>query len=140
MTLKQVITELCRIALTQHNVRSAGYNDLYAALNTDASIKYDVWFVTQNQHQSEGDFDRYSFNLFYISRLENTDGENELQIQSIGKEVIDNVVKIFCELYDAEVYGVTYYQPFTQRFASLCAGIYAIITLEVPKNSICIDE
>ena len=140
MTLKQVITELCKIALTQHNVRTAGYNDLYGALNTDASIQYDVWFVTQNQHQSEGDFDRYGLNLFYISRLENTDGDNELQIQSIGKEVIDNVVKIFCELYDAEVYGVTYYQPFTQRFASLTAGIYAIITLEVPKNSICIDE
>ena len=140
MTLKQVINELERIALTQHNVRSAGEGDLYADLNAQASIKYDIFYITQNQHQSEGDLDRYSFNLFYISRQEDSDAGNALQIQSIGKEVIENVVKIFCEMYDAEVYGVVYWQPFVQRFSDLTAGTYAIITLEVPKNSICIDE
>ena len=140
MTLKQVITELCKIALTQHNVRSAGYNDLYAFMDANPSVKYDVWFVTQNQHQSEGEFDRYGLNLFYISRLEDVDGNNALQIQSIGKEVIENVVEIFCQKYDAEVFGITYYQPFTQKFSDLTAGVYAIIVLEVPKDSVCIDD
>lgn len=140
MTLKQVVNELEKIALTQHNVRSVGHNDLYGDLNANPSLKYDVFYITQNQHQSEGDFDRYAFNLFFISRQENTEADNELQIQSIGKEVIENIVKIFCEAYDAEIYGVVYWQPFVQRFSDLTAGIYAIITLEVPKSSICIDE
>lgn len=140
MTLQQVIRQLQKIALTQHNIRFTGEGDLYRDLNAQGSVEYDIFYVTQNQHQSEGDFDRYNLNLFYISRLDSEDAGNALQIQSIGKEVIDNVVKIFCNDYDAEVYGVTYWQPFTQRFSDLCAGIYAIITLEVPKDSICIDE
>ena len=140
MTLQQVVNTLQRIALSQHNVRSCGYGDLYSDLNSNPNIKYDVFYLTDNQHQRDGDFDRYSFNLFYISRLENMDGDNMLQIHSIGKSVLDNIVQIFCEDYDAEIYGTAYYQTFTQRFADLTAGIYAIITLEVPKDSICIDE
>ena len=129
-----------RIALTQHNVRYAGNGDLYRDLDSDPSVKYDCFYITQNQHSTVGDMDRYNFNLFFISRQEDTEAGNALQIQSIGKEVIENVVRIFCETYDAEVYGTTYWQPFVQRFSDLCAGIYAIITLEVPKDSICIDE
>lgn len=140
MTLYQVIRQLQRIALTQHNVRYAGNGDLYRDLDSDPSVKYDCFYITQNQHSTVGDMDRYNFNLFFISRQEDTEAGNALQIQSIGKEVIENVVRIFCETYDAEVYGTTYWQPFVQRFSDLCAGIYAIITLEVPKDSICIDE
>lgn len=140
MTLYQVIKQLERIALTQHNVRYAGEGDLYRDLNSDPGIKFDCFYITQNQHQSVEEFDRYSFNLFFISRQEDTEAGNALQIQSIGKEVIENVVKIFCQDFDSEVYGTIYWQPFVQRFSDLCAGIYAIITLEVPKDSICIDE
>ena len=140
MTLYQVIRQLEKIALTQHNVRYAGDGDLYRDLDSDPSIQYDVFYISQNQHSTVGDFDRYNFNLFFISRQEDTEAGNALQIQSIGKEVIENVVRIFCDTYDAEVYGTTYWQPFVQRFSDLCAGIYAIITLEVPKDSICIDE
>lgn len=129
-----------KIALTQHNVRYAGDGDLYRDLNAQPSIKYDAFYITQNQHESVEDFDRYNLNLFFVSRQEDTEAGNALQIQSIGKEVIENVVKIFCEDYDAEVYGSIYWQPFVQKFADLTAGIYAIITLEVPKDSICIDE
>ena len=140
MTLYQVIKQLQRIALAQHNVRTVGEGDLYRDLSSDPSIKYDVLYITQNQHQSEETVDRYSFNLFFISRQEDTEAGNALQLQSIGKEVIENVVRIFCDEYFAEVYGTIYWQPFVQRFADLTAGIYAIITLEVPKDNICIDE
>ena len=139
MTLKQTVKELQRIALTQRNVRYTNEGDLYRDLNSNPSLKYDVFYLTQNQHQTVEGFDRYSFNMFYISRLENFDGNNALQIQSIGKEVIENIIRIFCEQYDADVYGTTYWQPFLQRFADDCAGIYCIITLEI-ASSTCIDE
>lgn len=140
MTLFNVIKNLKRIALGQHNVRYAGDGDLYRDLNANPSIKYDVFYITQNEHHTEGDMDRYSFNLFYISRIEDADGSNETQIQSIGKEVLWNVIKTFCEDYDADIYGNVYWQPFTQRFSDLCAGMYAVITLEVSMESSCIDE
>lgn len=139
MTLKQTVKELKRIALTQKNVRYAGEGDLYRDLNANPSIKYDVFYITQNQHQSVDGFDRYSFNLFYISRQEDIDGDNALQIQSVGKEVIENIVRIFCEQYDCDVFGTTYWQPFVQRFQDLTAGIYAIITIEIAAST-CIDE
>ena len=139
MTLKQTVKELQRIALTQHNVRYAGEGDLYRDLDSNPELKYDVFYLTQNQHQTVEGFDRYSFNMFYISRQENIDGDNSLQVQSIGKEVITNVVRIFCEQYDADVYGTTYWQPFTQQFQDLCSGIYAIITIEIAAST-CIDE
>lgn len=140
MTLYQVIKQLEKIALTQHNVRYAGNGDLYRDLNSNPSIKYDVFYITQNQHESVEEFDRYNLNLFFISRQEDTEAGNALQIQSIGKEVIENVVKIFNETFDAEVFGSIYWQPFVQKFSDLTAGVYAIITLEVPKDSTCIDE
>lgn len=140
MTLYQVIKQLERIALSQHNVRYAGEGDLYRDLNAQPSIKYDVFYITQNQHQSGEEFDMFNFNLFYISRQVDTEAGNALQIQSIGKEVLENIIKIFCEEYDSEVYGTIIWQPFVQRFSDLCSGIYATLTLEVPKDTTCIDE
>lgn len=139
MTYQQVVKALENIALSQHNVRYANYGDLYRDLNSDPSIKYDVFYITPNQYTLEGDFNRFSFNLFYISRLENVDGDNMLQVQSIGKEILDNVVKRFCEQYDADTVGSVYYQPFTQRFSDECAGIYMTVTLEVAIDSVCVD-
>lgn len=139
MTYQQVVKSLQTIALSQHNVRYAGYGDLYRDLNSNPSIKYDVFYITPNQYTLEGDFNRFSFNLFYISRLENVDGDNMLQVQSIGKEILDNVVKRFCEQYDADTVGSIYYQPFTQRFSDECAGIYMTVTLEVAIDSVCVD-
>lgn len=138
MTLAQFIRAIGRICLQQKNVRTFGQGDLYADM-VAPDLKYTVMYVTQNQHQSEENVDRYSINLFYIDRQENIDGDNMLQVQSIGKEVIENVVRIFCETYYAEVYGTIYFQPFIQRWSDLTCGVYAIITLEVPKDSLCID-
>ena len=139
MTLNQVVKEIYRIALAQKNVRYVGQGDLYKDLNSNPGLKYDIVYLTQNQHQTVEGFDRYSFNIFYISRLGDFDATNALQIQSIGKEVIENIVRIFCEQYDADVYGTTYWQPFTQRFSDLTAGIYAQITIEIAADT-CIDE
>lgn len=139
MTLNQVVKEIHRIALAQKNVRYVGQGDLYKDLNSNPALKYDVVYLTQNQHQTVEGLDRYSFNIFYISRLGDFDATNALQIQSIGKEVIENIVRIFCEQYDADVYGTTYWQPFTQRFSDLTAGIYAQITIEIAADT-CIDE
>lgn len=139
MTLSQCVAALKHISLAQKNVRSFGEGDIYSFMNADPALKYSVVYLTQNQHQTdtESDFTRYSFNIFYIDRLTSTDGENTLQIQSIGKEVITNIIRLFCKEYDAEVYGTIFWQSFTQRFADECSGIYATLTLEVPEASVC---
>ena len=117
-----------------------GYGDLYRDWNSNPSLRYSLFYVVANQSQSVSEFDRYSFNLFVADRLENEDGDNVLQVQSISKELLDNIVLMFCNEYNSEVFGTVYYQPFTQQFADLLAGTYMTITLQIPKDMICPDE
>ena len=138
MTLYQFIHTIERICLSQKNVRSFGEGDLYSFM-ASPNIKYSMMYATQNQHQRQGDFDLYNINLFYMDRNNNVDADNALEIQSIGKELIDNVIKTFCEAYDAEVNGNIMYQPFTQSHPDMVSGVYATVTLEVPVDSTCID-
>lgn len=139
MTYQQVIKELQRIALSQRNVRSVGYGDLYRDLSADQGIKYDYFYITPNQSASVGEFDRFSLNLYHISRLENMDGDNILQQESVGKEVLDNIAQNFCDLYGCDIFGTTYYNFFIQKFADLTCGLYMQITFQVPKNVICAE-
>lgn len=137
MTLYQVITTLQDIATTQPNVRTATNGDIYEVMNGNPSVKYGVFHITQNNHQTFPDYDIYSLSLFYLDRNEDDDA-NTLQIQSIGKEVIDNIVKIFCEGFDADFPTITF-TPFTQRFDDDTAGVFANIQLEVYKDWNCAD-
>lgn len=141
MTLQDTIQSLERIALTQPNIRYAGEGDLYRDLNANPSIKYGVFYITQNRHYSDEALgvDRYGFNLFYIDRLVNDNGDNALQVQSIGKEALTNIIRMFCERYDAEVYGTIEWQAFTQKFSDLCAGVYAVINIEISQETQCVD-
>lgn len=137
MTLIEIIKILQDIALTQPNVRTATNGDIYEVMNGNPSVKYGVFHITQNTHQSYDDYDTYGLNLFYLDRNEDDDA-NTLQIQSIGKEVIDNIVKIFCEGFDADFPTITF-TPFTQRFDDDTAGVFANIQLEVYKDWNCAD-
>lgn len=136
MTLLQTIKALQHIALQQPNVRSVGQGDLYADM-ASPKMKYDLFYITQNQHQSVEGFDRYNLNLFYISRDLNYEATNALMIQSHGKEVIENILNIFTEQFDSEIYGTTLWQPFTQDHPDLCCGIYCVVMLEIPKEIDC---
>lgn len=138
MTLIQFINEIGRICLEQKNVRSFGTNDLYQDL-AKPDIKYALTYVTQNQHQTRGEFDIFNINLFYLDRQQDVDGSNSLQIQSVGKEVLENVITTFNNLYGAEIYGTIYWQPFIQAHPDLLSGIYAIVMFQVPKAAICED-
>lgn len=137
MTLIEIIKILQDIALTQPNVRTATNGDIYEVMNGNPSVKYGVFHITQNTHQSYDDYDTYGLNLFFLDRNEDDDA-NTLQIQSIGKEVIDNIVKIFCEGFDADFPTITF-TPFTQRFDDDTAGVFANIQLEVYKDWDCAD-
>ena len=139
MTLYQIINTLKQIALTQPNVKSATDGSVYEVMNANPSVKYNVVHFSQTTHQSDEEFDYYGLNIFYISRLEDSLEDNRLQIQSIGKEILDNIIRTFCENWNIEFPTITYY-PFTQKFADLCAGAYCNVRLEVPKEIICADD
>lgn len=138
MTLKYLVDVIKNIALLQPNVRTATEGDIYDTLNGNANVKYSVFHITQNAHREQDNIDYYSFNFFYVDRLLN-DYSNKLQIQSVGKELISNVLKTLDETFETETSNITF-QPFTERFNDLCAGVYANVTISCVEDVSCGEQ
>ena len=139
MTLYETIDLLKKIALKHPNIGSASEGNIYEYMNANPSVKYGVFFITQGTHSQDEMFNHFEFTLFYVDRLVDDMEENRLQIQSIGKEILSNILTFFCEEFNAECDNITY-QPFTQKFVNMTAGIYSTITIDVPKDVICPEE
>ena len=139
MTLFEIVDILKKIALNQPNIRSVSDGSVYDALNNNPSVRYDVFHISQTNHQEDFETDYYGLQLFYISRLEDSLENNRLQIQSIGKDVLSNVIRTLCENFAIDYPTITYI-PFTQKFNDLTAGVYCNVRLEVPKDLVCADD
>lgn len=137
MNLYELIKGLEKIALTQPNIRTAKDGSITDIMNNNPEIEYGVFVVTQNTHRSTENTDEYGLTLFYVDRLVDDLESNRLSIQSIGKEQLENIVKLFCELYEVDMPDVQYV-PFTQRFVDECAGVYAQMSL-VLYGGLCPD-
>lgn len=143
MTLYQVIKGLENIALTIPNVNKAENGSIYDIMNS-TSIDYSICVVTQNTHRTDEMFDYYGLTLFYVDRLRKDvgdDGYNDdrLQIQSHAKQVLSNIVHLFCDEYDIDLPTITY-TPFTQDFKDSCAGVYCQFEFEIVKDIICSES
>lgn len=137
MNLFATIDNIKDIGLSQPNVRTAVEGDIYSVMNTTKELKYGVFVITQGQHRSDDSFNYFSFNFFYVDRLVDDLESNRLQIQSIGIQQLDNIIKTFSDEYDVELNADITYNTFTQKFADECAGVYCNLTLEVPKDYYC---
>ena len=138
MTLLEIINNLERIALTQPNIRSINEGDIYSFMNTNPSVKYGVFFITQNTHIEYEESDRYGLTLFYVDRLEDDMESNRLRIQSHGKQVLGNIITMFCNNFDIDFPEITY-TPFTEKFVDMTAGVYANIIIDIYKDTLCED-
>ena len=133
MTLYETIDLLKKIALKHPNIGSASEGNIYEYMNANPSVKYGVFFITQGTHSQDEMFNHFEFTLFYVDRLVDDMEENRLQIQSIGKEILSNILTFFCEEFDAECDNITY-QPFTQKFVDMTCGVYCTITIDTVKD------
>ena len=138
MTLKKLIEQLREIGITQPNVQTTGEGNIYDALDAKKDIRYGVFYITQQTHREDEEMDYYSFSLFYVDRLLGDREGNRLQIQSIGKDVLSNIITTVCEVLDIDHQEITY-NPFTQQFKDECAGMYATVTFECPKDYYCAE-
>ena len=134
MNLFQTIDNIKKIALVQPNVRTAIEGNVYSIMNNTPDLQYGVVVITQGTHRSDEMFNYFNFNIFYIDRLVDDMESNRLQIQSIGIQILNNIINTFADEYDIDLSSDVQYNPFTQKFADETAGDYISITLEVPKD------
>ncbi len=137
MTLLETIRTIETVALQQAAVQTVVENDVFK-LNDTPNVKYGVFAFTQGQHTSSANdgFTTYGFTFFYVDRL-NEDRSNQIQIQSTGERTLRNILLILAdEGIESSQYTV---QPFNQRFADECAGVYCEVRLTVANDALCPD-
>ena len=139
MTLKDVIKAIEVVASHQPSIRMVVENDVFR-LNSYADAKYGVFAWVQGQHSASVDASviNYTFTFFYVDRLK-ADKSNQVEIQSVGIQTLDNIIR---KLDDLGLYAeLTYtFQVFNQRFLDECAGVFCNVTLSVPVNSLCPED
>lgn len=140
MSLYELIYTIKNIALKQPNVRFFGEGNIYSLLNATPSVEYDAVILTQGQHTQDSQFNYFDFNIFFVSRLVDDLESNRLQAQSIGIEVITNIVQYLIDVYDLETNGNITFNTFSEKFADECAGCYGKITFVVEKELYCGEE
>lgn len=137
MTLLQLIRTIERVAAGQPAVGTIVRNDIFR-LNAAPAVRYGAFAWLQGEHRSgDGSLMDYSFTFFYADRL-TADRANEIEVQSVGVEVLTNIVR---QLEDLGVFreGDVTFRTFNQRFADECAGVYCSVTLQVLKDGLCSD-
>lgn len=139
MTLMQVIKAFEIIASHQPSVNMIVQNDIFR-LNSKSDARYGVFGWTQGIHSTGVDSNvfNYQFTFFYVDRLTNDKG-NQIEIQSVGCETLDNIIR---EMNERGLYVETNYtmQTFNQRFLDECAGVFCNITISAPISTFCPEE
>lgn len=136
MTLVEVIKVIETIAARQPSVRMIIENDVFR-INERADARYGIFAWTQGQHSTrvESNSVDYSFTFFYVDRLKN-DRSNQLEIQSVGTQTLDNIIRTLDDI-GIDIDNTYTFQVFNQRFADECAGVYVNVILSVPVTAIC---
>lgn len=136
MTLLQLIQAIEKAAGGQPAVRSIVRNDVYR-LNACPDAHYGVFAWLQGEHRAGVDASlvQYAFTFFYVDRL-TADKANEIEVQSVGMQVLQNVAETLKGL-DVWPVGDLVFRTFNERFADECAGVYCTLTLEVPRDYTC---
>lgn len=139
MTLYNLIDKLKMLALKHPNIGSAEEGSIYDIMNSSKEHKYATVVITQGTHSDDETYDYYNLNLFYVDRLVSDMDSNRLEIQSLGKSMLQNIIKAFVDEFDAECDRIEYH-PFTERFADECSGVYATLTISIVKDYNCSER
>lgn len=139
MTLYSIIEKLKYISLQQPNIRLAEEGSVYEIMNSNPSIKYNAFVISQQNHRKDEQFAYYTFNLFVIDRLVDDLESNRTQAQSMAIETLTNIIYTLENVYDVDIENNMNFTTFTQKFADECAGAYLQITFQVEKELYCVD-
>ena len=136
MTLVELIKTMEVVASHQPSVNMVVENDIFR-LNSKSDARYGVFAFTQGQHTASigSSLVNYAFTLFYVDRLKN-DRSNQIEIQSVGIQTLDNIIRRLDDLGISADTGYTF-QVFNQRFLDECAGVFCSVNLSVPVGSAC---
>ena len=136
MTLSDTIRAIESVAAGIPSVASIVRNDIFR-LNSLPNAEYAVFGWTQGQHSASvaSSLVTFNFTFFYIDRL-TADRKNEIEIQSVGIQVLDNIIRSL-EMKTVFADNSYNFTTFNQRFVDECAGVFTNVALTVPVTDLC---
>lgn len=136
MTLKEVISRIEAVASAQPAIHTIARGNVYK-LNEAPDIEWGAFAWTQEEHSASVDTPLidYRFDLFYADRLTEDEG-NMIEVQSTGVEVLDNIIRTLADELGVSAWTI---RTFRERFADVCAGAYATVTVSAPFEYGCGD-
>lgn len=139
MTLLETIRTIENVASQQPAVNMIVRNDIFR-LNAVPDARYGVFGWLQNSHRASTSENRitYSFTFFYVDRLTENAG-NQMEIQSVGIQTLDNIIRTLDDLLLPVEEGYTF-QVFNQRFMDECAGVFSNVNIVVPVTEVCPED
>lgn len=139
MTLLETIRTIENVASQQPAVNMIVRNDIFR-LNAVPDARYGVFGWLQNSHRASTSDNRitYSFTFFYVDRLTENAG-NQMEIQSVGIQTLDNIIRTLDDLLLPVEEGYTF-QVFNQRFMDECAGVFSNVNIVVPVTEVCPED
>lgn len=127
MNYYNLLRTLKSLSNTHSLVNDYAEGDVYEYMNSGMH-KYPCIFMTMNNITSDSESTNYNFTMFYIDRLI-SDGSNKINVQSIGVQVIKQILSKLFDIYPEIEISSTEYTPFTEKFADDCAGVFCQISL-----------
>lgn len=136
--LKDIISIIKAVANMQPAVNSSFEGDPYQILNSNRSLKYATFVISQQKHTEDivNGFVRYRFYLIYADRLRQNLEENRIDIQSNGMDCLRNIIATLSSEIDWDIIRVVYHN-FEQKFNDELAGCYADVEIEIPVSWLC---
>lgn len=137
MTLRDTIALIERTAAAQPAVNMIVRGDIYK-LNACPDARYGAFAWTQETHREalEDYGPAFAFVFVYADRL-TEDGGNQVEVQSTAVETLRNIIRSLADTLEITEWT---YDTFNQRFADLCAGAFARLTIRVPAETVCPED
>lgn len=136
--LYKIINTFKHISLEHPIVNRFTEGDVYTNLNEDKDKKYPAINLDIDNITIGDNYQTVNGNLFYIDRLME-DESNRVEVQSVGMRTLQSIINKISEGYSWNWTSQTY-NPFTEKFADLCGGVYVTFNIEVPVEEICADD
>ena len=121
-------------ALNTQNVESYYIGDVYNNWNS-LNVKYGSFDININYIRRVDGNDVLNVSMYFAQKLKN-DSSNVFEAQSVGFNVIMNVINHLKEEYELDDYEEIQVYPFWQQFSDILAGAYADVNIYVPVDDI----
>lgn len=130
----QETVDLIRKISLQHPFVNDFFYGRYNAMDC-GDINYGAIILTPEPIQTTLDIVTFNFNLMYVDRLQ-SDESNEVEIQSVGIDVIRQILNVFSDSFPIFDYedGVDI-NVFSRQFSDNTAGAIATVQLIIPSDN-----